>query len=546
MNITKKSFNKLLSALLMIGIISSNVACGSLEETTGAQNTGTGSYAARLIIPPDIPRLESNTEFSLKAVSKGIDCEGYGIETIRCRLFAADGVSIIKENTWPCNQNQGLMDNIPPGSGITSVVTAEDRNGTVILKGEDYDIVIEAGRQTVGRDIVLGLVDVNPPPVVSIDQLSPVNLDDDETSTLITGTITAESGLREVWIRVSAGSTLISNNHYETFDSEPIIYDDARQYAIHLNVDNIDSDTSVILYAVDNLNQQSDEMEIIIHPAGEIPDDDDPPAEPPTVSIDRSSPIDLDYDETSALITGTITAEAGLREVSIRVSEGSTLVSNRIHEAPFDSEPIIYDDTRQYVIHLNVDNIDSDTSVILYAVDDLGQQSDRIEVRIHPAVSIPLRTFRIALGAQSNDLGSCASLTHKRVYLFDEWAQNCSDIDIFYYMASPQWYQTLYALDSTALHHPDTGIPYIRDRGWASYNATQLDHTNLSPSAFDDIDNVHQLPNVPDPNSDHAETLAVDDVLAFRTVSGHRGVIMVTGLVTGQQGYIELFVKVEP
>ena len=151
MSAFRNLFNRHLffSLLCLITVAS----CGIDENSPANHFNGTGSYAARLVFPPDIPR---TTSFA-NAIKGGIDCDAAGIAVINCAFFAADG-TLIKEAGWQCSDHGGVVENIPPGSGITVVVTAEDGNGAVKLQGQDNNVTIYADKQTISGEIEMASV----------------------------------------------------------------------------------------------------------------------------------------------------------------------------------------------------------------------------------------------------------------------------------------------------------------------------------------------------------------------------------------------------
>ncbi len=116
--------------------------CGGGADS-GSQS---GSYRAELIFPESIP-----------ASSKGggeagprIDCEGAGIAFIRSHIYGGGGEHL-KEALWPCAKGGGVVGDIPAGSGLRAIVTAEDQSEQVLLRGEDGNITIVAGQTSTGQ-----------------------------------------------------------------------------------------------------------------------------------------------------------------------------------------------------------------------------------------------------------------------------------------------------------------------------------------------------------------------------------------------------------
>ena len=65
-------------------------ACGIDENSSSGRSDGTGSYTARLVFPPDIPRKAS----SANAVAGSIDCDAAGIAIINCALFTIEELNM--------------------------------------------------------------------------------------------------------------------------------------------------------------------------------------------------------------------------------------------------------------------------------------------------------------------------------------------------------------------------------------------------------------------------------------------------------------------
>lgn len=194
-----------------------------------------------------------------------------------------------------------------------------------------------------------------------------------------------------------------------------------------------------------------------------------------------------------------------------------------------------------------IDNLPPGTHQITLTAIDFDNAAHTESLTIRVEVAIQLKIFELTLGAQNNPNGFAASLTNGIVYFYDngEVKQHSSDIDIFY-NSRPEYDEALYSPHSTTVHDDETGIYYVRDAEWEFYRETRIDYTSLPSSIFNEINYAHQLPDMPSSNSDYADKLRENDVLAFQTETGHRGIILVNDLDRGIEGYIELVVKVEP
>jgi formylglycine-generating enzyme required for sulfatase activity len=90
MSALRKPFSRNPFFFLIICFLLTMAACGIDENSSSGRSDGTGSYAARLVFPPDIPRKAS----SANAVAGGIDCDAAGIAIINCALFTIEELNM--------------------------------------------------------------------------------------------------------------------------------------------------------------------------------------------------------------------------------------------------------------------------------------------------------------------------------------------------------------------------------------------------------------------------------------------------------------------
>jgi hypothetical protein len=128
-------------------------ACGIEENSPSNLSNSTGSYVARLVFPDDITRIETKAE-----VLRGIDCDDYGISVIRFAFYNADDTPLV-DDQFPCSNHHATVTGIPAGNNRRLVVTAEDQNGEVLLRGEERNITIRVNQNTKGGDIPMLPVD---------------------------------------------------------------------------------------------------------------------------------------------------------------------------------------------------------------------------------------------------------------------------------------------------------------------------------------------------------------------------------------------------
>jgi formylglycine-generating enzyme required for sulfatase activity len=127
-------------------------ACGVDVNSPVSRSNGTGSYVAGLSFPDDIPLADTVTN----ALS-GINCAANGIAVIRFAFFDATDTHLV-DDQFPCSDHQATVAGIPAGNNRRVVVTAEDQNGAVLLRGEEWNITIRKDRVTEGGDIAMTTV----------------------------------------------------------------------------------------------------------------------------------------------------------------------------------------------------------------------------------------------------------------------------------------------------------------------------------------------------------------------------------------------------
>lgn len=151
------------------------------------------------------------------------------------------------------------------------------------------------------------------------------------------------------------------------------------------------------------------------------------------------------------------------------------------------------------------------------------------------------------LGAQANtSIGGFYSISEKEVYTIDVAAQNQDKIDILCFYEEG---------NDIAIASPGANITDIFGGGendpvnWTTQNETRycqvetltaeqfdaLSDGDVAIEALYDIENAFRK----------AKLLSIDDIYAFRTLSGTYGVLMVTDVILGEDGYVEFEYKIQ-
>ena len=141
----------------------------------------------------------------------GLDvCSEYSINVITAKIYDAKNALVNNEN-WPCSYHEGVITNIPVGTGLTLVLEGYV-NSSVAWRAEVINISIEGGqRKDVGSVAMNFIGDDHTPPVVS--SVYPAN---NEQSASVVSSIylcfseaLAPSTVNNSNITIKAGSTLL-------------------------------------------------------------------------------------------------------------------------------------------------------------------------------------------------------------------------------------------------------------------------------------------------------------------------------------------------
>ncbi len=146
------SFNRILFFLFKLTMLLIIAACGNEMELQSGSNNETGAYSFRLTFPSDVPKSNLSINAGLETPSGKIKCDD--IDHIKCWLFNEKHKPIDKKE-WPCRDHGGSISSLRPASNLTAVITAEDKDGTVLFQGEESNIKIEKGKVTKGKEIVM-------------------------------------------------------------------------------------------------------------------------------------------------------------------------------------------------------------------------------------------------------------------------------------------------------------------------------------------------------------------------------------------------------
>lgn len=161
MSVLNKSFFKKMLSLLCASGFLFFIGCGyEGENEHGTEGANIGSYSARLVFPDDIYKMASRHKSIWTPEHSKMDCEAAGIMFIRFTFFD-DAKTFLKDGKFLCSEREGRVDQVPSGTNLRVLVTAEDGSRKILLYGEDLNVTIMADQNTEGRDIVMKYVNLH-------------------------------------------------------------------------------------------------------------------------------------------------------------------------------------------------------------------------------------------------------------------------------------------------------------------------------------------------------------------------------------------------
>jgi hypothetical protein len=179
---------------------------------------------------------------------------------------------------------------------------------------------------------------------------------------------------------------------------------------------------------------------------------------------------------------------------------------------------------------------------------DKDNQSAKISLKIttqEPAGGpIDTWTERI-LGSWNNPTGSSFASINGNVYNLEEAFANQSLIDYMYWWAQSTLSPTIGSpADTNAAKVFNTGNYKLEN--WTTKNDTKFKTTTVSAAAFDAMTDATDIIDIATgADLTRIADLAVDNVIAFVTVTNKHGLIKIKEFTTGSDGTLTIDVKVE-
>lgn len=261
----------------------------------------------------------------------------------------------------------------------------------------------------------------------------------------------------------------------------------------------------------------------------------------PSITFDAGTEIVLAVGETDALLTGTIVAEAKLDKVVIyEVTDLSE--TQLVTITDFNSGAITTTDDMNYSFRFTVTALTQDVQIKIEATDKDDQFASK-SINIVVSAGNPIDEFTaVLMGAQGNlDIGSYLDAVTGTVYKQAAAESNSADIDIVYYFGSTNE-ATLTAPDDATVNGGAGNLSLCVN--FTQKNPTRFASTTLSSAEFDAIENDASIVGI-STSASKMTKLGVNDVIAFETFDGKKGLIKVAALNATNEGTITIDVKIQ-
>jgi N-acetylneuraminic acid mutarotase len=125
--------------LPVIGLLFSLLPdCGS--TTQQEQVEATGSILVRW--GPSL----SQAEDAVYTLEDGFDCIGAGIRSVDALVYDQNGDFLVSGGPWDCENHEGIIGGVEPGSGRTVMLMARNTAGDILFRDELNDVTVAAGQ----------------------------------------------------------------------------------------------------------------------------------------------------------------------------------------------------------------------------------------------------------------------------------------------------------------------------------------------------------------------------------------------------------------
>ncbi|NMB72529.1 MAG: hypothetical protein GYA22_10310 [Bacteroidales bacterium] len=249
--------------------------------------------------------------------------------------------------------------------------------------------------------------------------------------------------------------------------------------------------------------------------------------------LNNQTEVTLNPGQTSYTVAGTVTSDAGLKEVKFFKVIGD-------NETQDGQAVTSFSDKNNYPFQHDVTGITQEMKLKVQATDkDDITNSSSFTIKI----SLPaIQTWTgKTLGAQSSSTGSFFASVDGTVMTLNQATSNQAKADFAYYYGDVNL-ATLAAPDDASLNGGTGNFTWCQS--WTTKNQTRFALTTLTTAEFDAA-TATTINALADPAESKVTSLAQNKVIAFKTASCKKGLIKVASITTGASGSITLDVKVQ-
>lgn len=148
------------SALVLMGVLMVFTACGG----SGGGSSDGGSVVFSLALQ-NTPAGNAAVESELAQAE--FPCAEQAIAAIEAELLKNEATEA-EGGPFDCEEGEGSIEEVPPGSNYTLIVTARDGAGTAIFSGEADGLRVTAGQTTDAGTVTLNRIRNRPPVLAAI------------------------------------------------------------------------------------------------------------------------------------------------------------------------------------------------------------------------------------------------------------------------------------------------------------------------------------------------------------------------------------------
>ena len=153
-----------------------------------------------------------------------------------------------------------------------------------------------------------------------------------------------------------------------------------------------------------------------------------------------------------------------------------------------------------------------------------------------------VRFTAVLMGAQASTTGSFLDANTGNVYTQADANDNQELIDVIYYFGSSNA-ATLCAPNDETVNGGAGNLALCES--WTTHNATTFGSSLFTIAEFDAMTDDSQLLSIANLTNSKATDLAVDNIIAFETVDGKKGLIKVSDLISATDGTITIDVLMQ-